>query len=198
MNWLIGCEFSGKLRNALRKRGVNAWSCDLIPSLDNSPFHIIGDIRDVLKRGWDRMIVFPPCDRLLVAGALHWEKWQQSGEQRRGIEFFLEMANTHVEKVAIENPVGIMSTVYREPDQYIQPWMFGHMETKKTCLWLRKFPKLVPTNNVFEAMMQLPKAARERVHYESPGIKNGLTRSQRRAILFDGFADAMAEQWGRL
>lgn len=197
MRVLIACEFSGVVREAFRKRGHDAWSCDLIPSLDNSPYHLICDVLTILDQRWDMMIAFFPCDRLLGAGALHWKKWQASGEQQRAIEFALKLLNAPIDKIAAENPVGILSTVYRKPDQIIQPYQFGHMEQKKTCLWLNNLKKLVPTNDVYEEMMKLPKRERERVHHESPGIKNGLTRSQRRAICFPGWAEAFAEQWGR-
>jgi hypothetical protein len=199
MNVLLACEFSGIVREAFRKRGHNAYSCDLIPSLDNSPYHIQGDAVEVAydpKWKWDMMIMFTPCDRVLVAGALHWKKWQESGEQQSGIDLFMKLINSPIDKIAAENPVGILSTVYRKPDQIIDPHQFGHMEQKRTCLWLKRLRKLVPTNDVYEEMMKLPKRERERVHHESPGIKNGLTRSQRRALFFQGWADAMADQWG--
>lgn len=196
---LIACEFSGIVREAMRNHGAEAWSCDLIPALDGSPFHLQKDARKAIVEDgpWDLMIAHPNCDRLLGAGALHWEKWRSGPEfeQQKAIVFFMEMALAKVPRVAVENPRGIMSTIWRKPDQTIQPWMFGHMESKATCLWLRELPLLQETANVYEAMMRLPKRERERVHYESPGTKNGLTRSQRRSIFFPGIADAMALQW---
>ena len=199
MRVLLACEFSGVVRRAFRERGHDAWSCDLIPALDGSEFHIQNDIRILCsKSNWDLMIAFPPCHRLLVSGALHWKKWQKSGEQQEAIAFFRYLAALNIPRKAVENPVGIMSTVYRKPDQIIQPYEFGHPEQKKTCLWLENLPPLVPTKDVYEEMMKLPKKDRERVHYESPGVKNGLTRSQRREIFFKGWADAMADQWGSL
>jgi hypothetical protein len=198
MKVLVACEFSGVVREAFRKRGHDAWSCDLIPALDHSPYHLQCDVLTILEDGWDMLLAFFPCDRLLGAGALHWKKWRESGEQQRGISFALKLLNAPINKIAAENPVGILSTVYRKPDQYIQPWQFGHMEMKTTCLWLKNLPLLKPTNNVYAEMMKLPKRERERVHNESPGIRNGLTRSQRRAICFSGWADAMAEQWGTI
>lgn len=197
MNILVSCEMFGKVRDAFRAKGHNAYSCDLKADINNSPYHHRGDVIPFLNDSmWDMLIAFPPCDRLLVAGALHFEKWRASGEQQAGIEFFMLHANSKIPRIAIENPIGIMSTIWRKPDQIIHPWMFGHKETKKTCIWLKNLPKLVETNNVYEEMMKLSKAERERVHYESPGIKNGLTRSERRSITFQGIADAMAEQWG--
>jgi hypothetical protein len=196
---LIACEFSGKVREAFRKRGHDAYSCDLIPALDGSPYHYQQNVLEVIEsKRWDLMVAFPPCDRLLGAGALHWGKWSANPfEQQKAIVFFMQLALSPIAKVAVENPVGIMSTVWREPDQKINPWQFGHPEQKKTCIWLRGLEPLKPTNDVYQQMMQLPASVRERVHYESPGIKNGLTRSQRRAIMFQGIADAMAEQWGQ-
>ena len=196
MNVLVACEFSGVVREAFRRRGHDAWSCDLKPALDGSPYHLQCDVRTVLDAGWDLMIAHPNCDRLLVAGALHWRKWQKSKEQQKGIVFFMEMALAPIPRIAVENPRGIMNTVWRQPDQYLQPWQFGHMESKEVCLWLKGLPPLVPTQDVYKAMMKLPKRERERVHHESPGTKNGLTRSERRSIFFTGVADAMAEQWG--
>jgi hypothetical protein len=197
---LVACEFSGVIRDAFRSRGHDAWSCDLLPGRGKGDFfHVRCDIT-TRSRKWfesfDLAICHPPCDRLLVAGALHWARWRTSGEQQKAIRFFMFMVGLPIEKIAVENPVGIMSTVYRKPDQIIQPWMFGHMEQKTTCLWLKGLPLLVPTNDVYRQMMRLPKNRRERVHYESPGMKDSLTRSQRRSIMFTGIGDAMAEQWG--
>lgn len=193
---LVACEFSGVVREAFRKRGHDAWSCDLVPALDGSKYHIQGDVLPLLRDGWDMMVGHPSCERLLVAGARHWRKWQESGEQQKAIVFFMQLALAPIPKKAIENPTGIMSTCWKKYTQRIQPWQFGHPESKGTCLWLEGLKPLVETNNVYEEMMKLPKSERERVHYESPGIKNGLTRSQRRSIFFPGFAEAMAEQWG--
>ena len=199
---LVACEFSGVVRDAFRRQGLNAWSLDRLRGLGRwDLYHIRCDITtrpDSWFRQFRLMIAHPPCDRLLVAGALHWKKWRQSGEQQKAIEFFLWLWNRPVKRVCLENPVGIMSTVLRPPDQYIEPWQFGHMETKKTGLWLRGLPQLTGTKNVYHAMMKLPPRIRNRVHHESPGVKDGLTRSQRRAVFFPGWADAMADQWGRM
>lgn len=213
MNVLIAGEFSGVIREAFRKRGHNAWSVDLIEAKDNSLYHIQADLYHCLdtyqqvSRRWnfrwdksliDLMIAHPPCDRILSAGALHFPEWIANGEQQKGIAFFLFLANQPIKRIAIENPVGIMSTIFRKPDQYIQPYEYGHMEIKRTCIWRKNLPALIPTNNVYEAMMKLPRNEREKVHYESPGIKDGLTRSQRRAVTYLGWAEAMAEQWGSI
>jgi hypothetical protein len=197
MNVLVACEMFGRVREAFIKKGHNAYSCDIQPDINNSPNHYCGDVRPYINdQFFDLMIAFPPCDRILGAGALYWEKWQASGEQQAGIEFFMLFTNSKIKKVAIENPVGIMSTVWRKPDQKINPYQFGHMEQKRTCIWVKGLPLLVPTNNVYAEMMKLPKAEREKVHYMSASVKNGLTRSQRRAITYQGIADAMADQWG--
>jgi hypothetical protein len=197
---LVACEFSGVVREAFRRRGHDVWSCDLLPALDGSKFHLQCDVRELFPvrdtAFWDLMIGHPSCNRLLVSGARHWKKWQANGEQKVAIEFFLWLWNLPIERICLENPVGIMSTILREPDQYIEPWQYGHPETKKTGLWLKGLKKLIGTKDVKAEMMKLPARERNRVHYESPGVKNGLTRSQRRAIFFPGWADAMAEQWG--
>lgn len=184
MKVLIACEFSGVVREAFRKRGHDAYSCDLSSALEGSPHHIHGDVIPVLRESWDLVIAHPPCTYLAVSGARWWAT--RETEQREAAEFFREF--THLTcKWAIENPIGCMSTRYRKPDQIIQPWMFGCGETKATCLWLHGLPTLKPTSIV---------AGRSpRVHYESPGIKNGMTRQQRRSITYSGIADAMAEQW---
>lgn len=198
----IICEESGTVRDAFRKRGHDAWSYDLLPGRGLFPqYHVQGDITKVPKAKlaeFDLAICHPPCDRLLVAGALHWKKWQASGEQQKGIEFFMFMTRLPIKKIAIENPVGIMSTAYRKSDQIIEPWQFGHPETKRTCLWLTNLPLLQGTKNVYDEMMKLPPKLRNRVHHESPGVRNGLTRSMRRAVTYPGWADAMVEQWGSL
>lgn len=199
MRVLVACEFSGVVREAFRKHGHDAWSCDLIPSIDGiHGAHYICDVRTILDRDWDLMIGHPPCDRLLSSGALHWKKWQQSGEQQKAIVFFMQLALANIPRIALENPTGIMSSCWRKYDQKIQPYQFGHMEQKGVCLWLKNLPSLTPTKNVYAEMINLTKSKRERVHHESPGVVNGLTRSQRRSVFFPGIADAMAEQWGNL
>lgn len=184
MRVLVACEMSGVVRDAFTKRGHFAVSCDLIPSLAKGP-HYEGDVFDVIGSGWDIMVAFPPCTFLAVSGARWWS--DRKPEQQAAEEFFKRLAEAPIEKIAIENPIGKMSG-WRKPDQIIQPWMFGHGETKATCLWLKNLPNLVPTDVV--------KGRTPRVHHESPGMKNGLTRQQRRSITLDGIANAMASQWG--
>src|SRR5213082_681274 len=148
MKVLIGCEFSGIVREAFNARsGVFATSCDMLPPEDGRvDNHYQGDVLDILNDGWDLAIFFPPCTHLAVSGARWFESRQ--AEQRKAIFFFMELANAKIPQLAIENPVGIMSTLWRKPDQIIQPWQFGHGETKATCLWLKDLPKLQPTNIV--------------------------------------------------
>jgi hypothetical protein len=151
-----------------------------------SLFHLQMDVAYTLRHDWDLMIAHPPCTYLASSGARWWKGKRQ--EQESAAKFFLYLASQRIPKIAIENPIGVMSTRYRKPDQIIQPWQFGHGEVKATCLWLKGLPKLVATN-VVEG--RIP-----RVHFESPGVKDGLTRQQRRAITLQGIADAMADQWG--
>lgn len=182
MKVLIACEFSGVVRRAFAKRGHDAWSCDLLPSDDNSLNHLQIDVLKTLKLEWDLMIAHPPCTHLAVSGA-RWFKDKQV-EQKQAIEFFMKLINAPIPKIAVENPISIMSTRYRKPDQIIQPWQFGHGETKSTCLWLKNLPKLEPTNIV--------KGREARVHKLPPTED----RWKLRSITYQGIANAMAEQWG--
>ncbi len=183
MKVLIGCEESGVVRDAFRRKGHMAWSCDIIPSSSgHQEWHIQDDIRNHLSNYWDLAIFFPPCTRLCVSGA----KWfkQYKNEQDEAAEFFMSLVNAPIQKIAIENPIGVMSTRHRKPDQIIQPWQYGHGETKATCLWLKNLPLLVPTNIV---------SGREaRIHKMPPSKDRGRLRS----ITYQGIANAMAEQWG--
>lgn len=181
MKVLIACEFSGIVREAFKAREHDAWSCDL-ESTEIKGQHIQKNVLAVLDRNWDLMIAHPPCTYLAISGA----RWfnDRKTEQKQAIEFFLSLIDTHIMKICVENPIGIMSTKYQKPDQIIQPWQFGHGETKATCLWLKNLPVLTPTNIV---------AGREsRIHKMSPS-KN---RSKLRSLTFQGIADAMADQWG--
>lgn len=187
MKILIGCEFSGVVRDAFRLLGHDAFSCDLDPSI-NSDFHIQDDVFKVARYPWDMAIFHPPCTRLTVAGA-RWFKGKEQ-EQAEAIEFCERLWSLPIPMIAIENPIGVLSTrsTLGKPTQIIQPWMFGHGETKSTCLWLKGLTVLVATDVVDG---RIP-----RVHHESPGIKNGLTRAQRRSVTYTGIAAAMAAQWG--
>lgn len=192
MKVLVACEFSGVVRKAFRKRDHDAWSCDLLPALDESEYHIQDDVLKVLEQEWDLMIAHPPCTHLAVSGA-RWFKDKEK-EQEEALDFVRKLLAAPVDKIALENPISIISTKIRKPDQIIQPWMFGHMETKATCLWLKNLPTLKETNNVYNEMMKLPKKERNKIHYMSPSKDRGHLRS----ITYQGIADAMAEQWGNL
>jgi len=192
MNILVSCEESGIVTKELRNLGHNAWSCDLLPTSGNHPeWHIKGDVLEQLDKGWDMMIAFPPCTHLAVSGAAWFEQKRKDGRQQEGIDFFMAMVNAPIEKIAIENPIGIMSTVYRKPDQIIQPYQFGHTESKATCLWLKNLPLLQETDNVKELWKTLPKNQAQRLHYLPPGPDRAKLRSK----TFPGIAKAMAKQW---
>lgn len=181
MKILIACEFSGIVREAFRDKGHDVWSCDLLPT-EIPGQHLEGDVCGYLAGGWDMLIAFPPCTHLAVSGA-RWFKDKQK-ERWEAIKFFMALIEAPIQRIAIENPIGIMSTVYRKPDQIIQPWQFGHGETKATCLWLKGLPKLEPTKIV---------SGREgRVWKEPPGKDRWKNRSR----TYKGIAEAMAEQWG--
>ena len=147
MKILVACEMSGVVRDAFSKKGHDVMSCDLMESLAPGN-HYKGDVFDIIDNGWDMMIAFPPCTHLAVSGARWFPQKRADGRQQEGIDFFMKLVNSNIPKIAIENPIGIMSSVYRKPDQIIQPWMFGHGETKATCLWLKNLPTLQPTNVV--------------------------------------------------
>lgn len=185
MNILIACEFSGIVRDAFIKLGHNAISCDLLPTESPGP-HILGDVLSFIDSAWDMIIAFPPCDHLASSGARWFSQKRKDGRQQASIDFFMEFTNLKCPRVAIENPVGIMSTVWRKPDQIIQPWQFGHGETKATCLWLKGLPKLVPTNIV--------DGRADRIH-KMPGGKN---QARNRSRTYQGIAKGIAEQWGNL
>ena len=181
MRVLVACEFSGIVREAFSKRGHDAVSCDLLES-ESSGKHIRGDVRDVLDDGWDLMIAHPPCTHLAVSGA-KWFKHRQK-EQAEALDFVRELMDCDIPKIAVENPISVISSRIRKPDQIIQPWQFGHGETKATCLWLRGLPKLIPTNVV--------DGREQRVFRTPPSPDRWKTRSR----TFVGIAEAMAEQWG--
>jgi hypothetical protein len=189
LDGIIGCGRSGIVREAFRKYGHNVYSNDLVPADDGSPFHIVGDAVEVARsRKWDFGIFHPPCTRLTVAGA-RWFKGREK-EQEEAIAFAEALWEADIPLIALENPIGVLSTRSRlgKPSQIIQPWMFGHGEVKATCIWLKGLPLLVPTNIVA--------GRKPRVHYESPGVINGMTRQQRRSVTYPGIADAFALQWG--
>jgi site-specific DNA-cytosine methylase len=184
MRVLVACEFSGVVRDAFRARGHDAWSCDLLPTEGESRFHLMGDVFYWLPRvrTFDLMIAHPPCTHLAVSGA-RWFR-DKAKEQELALTFVQDLLRVDIERIALENPVSIISSHIRKPDQIIQPWQFGHGEVKATCLWLKNLPKLVPTN-VVEGRVP-------RVHHASPGPDRWKERSR----TLQGIADAMADQWG--
>lgn len=190
MKVLVGCEYSGVVREAFRSRGHDAYSCDLIPADDGSPYHLQCDVLDVLDDGWELAIFHPPCTHLAVSGAA-WFKYKQQ-EQADALQFVRDLLAAPIPRIALENPVSVISSKIRKPDQIIQPWQFGHTEQKKTCLWLKNLPALVETDNVYDRMMTLPKRERERLHYLPPSPDRGKLRS----ATYTGIARAMADQWG--
>jgi len=190
MNVLVACEFSGIVRDAFASRGHNAVSCDLLPT-ERPGKHIQGDVLDAIdnnpfnnNEGWDLMVAHPPCTHLAVSGA-RWFKEKQT-EQAEALVFVKELLNAPIEKICLENPIGILSTKIRKPDQIIQPWQFGHGETKATCFWLKDLPCLKPTNIVI---------GREGKVWKEPPIPD---RWKNRSRTYQGIADAMAKQWGCL
>jgi site-specific DNA-cytosine methylase len=185
MRVLVACEYSGTVRDAFLKAGHDAMSCDLLPTDVPGP-HYQGDVRDVLDYPWDLMIAHPPCTDLSVSGARHFPAKQKDGRQQASASFFLSLAKADIPLIAVENPVCIMSSLWRKADQVIQPWQFGHGETKATCLWLKGLPKLTPTNVV--------EGRENRIHKMPPS----LNRWKERSKTFQGIAEAMAAQWGTL
>ena len=180
MRVLVACEFSGVVRDAFIRRGHDAMSCDLLPTEVPGP-HYQGDVRDVLDRGWDLAIMHPPCTHLAVSGA----RWfpEKRTEQQEALEFVQTLLNAPIPRICLENPVSIISTRIRKPDQIIQPWQFGHGETKATCLWLKNLPLLKPTNIV--------SGREQRIHRMSPSPDRWRLRSK----TYEGIAEAMSDQW---
>jgi hypothetical protein len=183
MRVLIACEFSGVVRDAFIAAGHEAMSCDILPTEVEGP-HYQGDVRDVLDYPWDLMIAHPPCTHLSVSGARHFEAKRMDGRQQAGASFFMTLAKADIPRIAIENPVCIMSSLWRKPDQVIQPWQHGHGETKATCLWLKNLPLLEPTDIV--------PGRENRIHKLPPSADRGHLRS----VTYAGIAEAMAMQWG--
>lgn len=181
---------------SLSRGGHKAWHIqqDVLPLLDGDcKFKTVDGVEHEIKGQWDLIIAHPPCTDLAVSGAAWFEQKRKDGRQQRSIDFFMEFVNAKCDHIAIENPVGIMSTHYRKPDQIIHPWQFGHPEKKATCLWLKGLPKLVETDNVKAYMETLPKNKQERLHYLPPTPDRAKLRSK----TFPGIAKAMAEQWSK-
>lgn len=193
MRVLVACEFSGIVRDAFIKKGHSAMSCDLLPTERLGP-HYMGDVFDIIYQDWDLMVAFPPCTHLAVSGARWFKEKQADGRQRQGIDFFMALANAPVEKIALENPVGIMSTKWRKPDQIIQPWQFGHEAQKTTCIWLKGLQRLEKTNIVGKGKFITYASGKKMPKWYADLYGKGHERSK----TFQGIANAMANQWGQV
>lgn len=198
MRVLVGCEYSGRVRNAFREAGHDAWSCDLLPSEDDSPFHIQGDVLPILDQGWDLGIFHPPCTYLAVSG-LHWNKRDpaRAAKTEEALDFVRTLMSAPIERIALENPVSCISSRIRKPDQIIQPYEFGEDASKKTCLWLKNLDLLTPTQMVLPRLVD----GKPRWSNQTDSGQNRLGPSEdrwkERSRTFVGVAKAMAEQWGR-
>jgi len=182
MRVLVACEYSGRVRDAFRRRGHDAWSCDLLECEADPRWHYQAPVEEVLANGWDLMIAHPPCTHLAVSGSRHFHRKQR--EQAEALDFVRLLMDAPVHRWCIENPVSVISSAIRPPDQIIQPWQFGHGETKATCLWLQNLPRLRSTNVV--------EGREARVHMMPPGPNRWKERSR----TFEGIAEAMGDQWG--
>jgi len=202
---LVACEESQAVTKAFRELGHEAFSCDLLPCSGGHPeWHFQGDMFEVINREekFDLMVAFPPCTDLAVSGARHFERKIADGSQQKSIEFFMSVINAEVERIAVENPIGIMSGKYRKPDQIIQPWMFGDKAQKSTCIWLKNLPKLEATDIVekgefFEFTSKKGEKKRMPMWYYK-ALQDAKTPEQRRTLrskTFQGIANAMAKQW---
>lgn len=181
---LVACEYSATVRDAFRALGHDAWSCDLLPTDGDPQYHFIGDVTDIINDGWDLMIAHPPCTDLSVSGARHFAAKIADGRQQRALDFVQLLMDAPIERIAIENPISVISSKIRKPDQIIQPWQFGHGETKATCLWLKNLPKLEATDIV--------EGREQRMHRLPPSPDRWKIRS----TTYKGIAKAMAYQWG--
>jgi len=187
MRVLVACEYSATVRDAFRARGHDAWSCDLLPTEGDPRWHFQGDVLGYAgspRWGWDLLIAHPPCTDLAVSGARHFAEKIADGRQQRALDFVQALMDAPIPRIALENPVSVISSKIRKPDQIIQPWQFGHGETKATCLWLKNLPKLAPTDIV--------EGRSDRIHKMPPGPNRWKERSR----TYQGIADAMAAQWG--
>jgi len=184
MRVLVACEYSGTVRDAFRAKGHDAWSCDLLPTDADSAWHYEGNVFDIIMDDWDLMVAHPPCTHLSVSGARHFAAKRADGRQQAALDFVRKLLDAPIDKIALENPISIISSQIRKPDQIIQPWQFGHGETKATCLWLKNLPALLPTNIV--------DGREARIHKLPPSADRWKIRS----TTYQGIANAMADQWG--
>lgn len=205
MRVLIACEYSGVVRDAFRKLGHDAWSCDILPTDADPTYHFQCDVREIANDNWDLMIAHPPCTYLTVAG----NKWlkpeykdrfpERHEQMEEASEFFLYLVNLPIPMIAIENPIGRMSSIYKKPTQIIQPYQFGHPVRKATCLWLKNLPPIKPTNIVpYEVDVFASGNTQSKWHTETGHIRDKVERSKARSKTFQGIADAMAATWGNI
>ena len=194
MKVLVACEYSGIVREAFALKGHDAWSCDLLPTDQPSDKHIQGDVLEIINNDWNLIIAHPPCTHLSVSGAARWAEKVADGRQQAAIKFVEDIWNADCPFIAVENPVGALSTRSKlgKASQYIQPYEFGHAEQKKTGLWLKGLPKLIPTDVI--DVSNLPDNQRQRLHYLPPSKDRWKIRS----TTFQGIADAMADQWSNI
>lgn len=199
MRVLIACEFSGVVREAFRKRGHEAVSCDLLPSEDNSPHHIQGDVLPVLLEGWDLMIAHPPCTYLCSSG-LHWNKRRpgRAAKTEEALQFVRELLHAPIQRIALENPIGCINTRIRKADQIIHPHQYGHDASKSTCLWLQNLPQLNATKHVQPRIVNGLKRWANQTDSGQNKLGPSETRWAERSRTYEGIAEAMAEQWGSL
>jgi site-specific DNA-cytosine methylase len=193
MKILIACEYSAVVRDAFRKLGHDAWSCDILPCEGDPKYHYQCDVLTLLDKGWDMMIAHPPCTHLSVSGA----RWFTEGKKpwylrEEALDFVRKLMDAPIPHICIENPVSVISSQIRKSDQLIHPWQFGHLEEKRTCLWLKNLPKLIPTKIVKEEMDKLPVKEKYRIWWMGSG------KGHERSKTYQGIADAIAEQWGNL
>lgn len=194
MRVLVACEYSGVVREAFRSLGHDAYSCDIIPAEDGSEYHLLGDVRSFLNDGWDLMIAHPPCTHLAVSGARWWKG--KEDVQNEALDFVQTLLEAPIPHIALENPVGLISSRIRKPDQIVQPYMFGDEATKTTCLWLKNLPLLVATNVVGKGERHVTKGGKSLPKWYNlpPSADRGKLRSR----TFRGFAEAMATQWSNV
>ena len=201
MRVLVACEYSGTVRDAFRKKGHDAYSCDLLPTESDPAFHYQCDVRDVAGMDWDMMIAHPPCTYLCSSG-LHWNRKfpERSQKTEEAVDFVRWLWSLPINKIAIENPIGCLSTKIRKPDQIIKPYQYGHDAAKSTCLWLRNLPPLKPTNYIEPKIIIYNGRKAKRWANQTPNgadkTSKGPDRWKTRSLTFQGIADAMADQWG--
>ena len=201
MRVLIACEYSGTVRDAFRARGHDAMSCDLLPTERDGPHHM-GDVLDILSDGWDMMIAHPPCTHLAVSGAAHFKRKRESGEQQAALDFVRALLDAPIPRIALENPVSIISSHIRPPDQIVQPYEYGHDASKRTCLWLKGLSPLRPTSYVEPRVVVTPSGrlanrwANQCSNYGHDSLSPSPDRWKIRSATYQGIADAMAAQWG--